>query len=1286
MFRYYLLLLLVVLVTNGCTATEVPVTTEALSAEATVLLDTSVPGSTPPTSTPTATPAITTPPTLDVNIPPDTPDKNSTNIPINTQPYFSKNLGFSLMYPVDWEVNEDEYLVTFSSSTDELDPKNVTDAALWIGTTQIDTTMADMLEEFPSEVVVLHEGSLSFGFETWVSTQISFDNENLKGRAVATLCLIVKDDQGYMLVAVAPAEEWNTRQPLFQKMIDTFKFEEVDVVDESSTEVSVDPEPTATAPEPTATTTPVPLSEASPSFRDVFNKPELNSQRWVPIPGAGQIELDNDAVQLSSSGETFPVVYARENPFPVSGNFTVNVSMRYLSVTERGVGFRLGSTSADYGTHQNLERAELDEKRIIEIWQDATNWHISVGENDTEVHILLAPDLNQHRIAINYIDGVYQVLLDDIEVYVSNPTADRPTVLWFGNPAQEDSAGVWSSLEISAISVGPLAEEQVVLRPTPTPSLPVLDTVSADGTCVAVNDAITITSEVFHQSGFGEAITKYLNDGGSVDALATSLASTGSASEPILLQVVSQDVTASGIPDILMAVTMPYDGGSGETHVLFFTCEAGRYKEQILFRRAGAGSRGEGLYAGGGAVVKSLRDLNGNGMPDVVIKVNWPNYAEYYLLEWDGEQFSSLIEYVDVLGDIIYYRLEVYQGGVYFNDLDGDGVFEMIVTRLNTQTQKKETVTWQWAREANLYLPVAPDHPVWTTYTNANDVYDMTFDHEGYLWAATSGGEIRWNLADSTYTKYTIDNGLGNNIVQAVAVSPDGTLWFGTQGGVSSFDGQSWTTYTEADGLADNWVNAIAVASDGTLWFGTQGGVSSFDGEIWATYTTADGLENNRVTAIAIANDGALWFGSSGGASRFDGQSWSMYTRDLGGYWVDAIAVAPDGALWFGTQGGVFRFDGQSWTTYTEADGLADNWIRAIAVAPDGGLWVGTESGVSYFNGQTWTDYADPGSAVKAIAVGPDGTPWFGTVKGILHLDGDLWTAYIDQHLSSVADIACTSDGTVWFGTKGGVFRFDGETWTIYTTADGLADNWVNAIAVAPDGVLWVGTKLGVSRFDGETWSTYTTADGLAGDWVNAIAVTPDGTLWFGTNGGLSRFDGQSWSTYTKADGLADNWVNAIAVAPDGALWAGGDGIAHFDGESWTQYESNWGTTSWISAIAVAPDGTVWVGTHDSEYSRSRGVFRFDGETWINYTADDGLAGNIIPSIAVAPDGTVWVGAYSELAPDGASSVSYFDGETWHMMTDGPPADRYISDIAVAPDGALWFDADGMVLRYLPSE
>jgi len=130
----------------------------------------------------------------------------------------------------------------------------------------------------------------------------------------------------------------------------------------------------------------------------------------------------------------------------------------------------------------------------------------------------------------------------------------------------------------------------------------------------------------------------------------------------------------------------------------------------------------------------------------------------------------------------------------------------------------------------------------------------------------------------------------------------------------------------------------------------------------------------------------------------------------------------------------------------------------------------------------------------------------------------------------------------LWFGTPLGVSEFDGSTWTTYTTADGLAYNWVYAIAV--DGVdhLWFGTHNGgVSEYDGSTWTTYTTYNsGLPDNRVLAIAVDGAGHLWFGTlGGGVSEFDGSAWTTYTTADGLAGNHVFAIAVDGTDHLWFG---------------------------------------------------------------------------------------------------------------------------------------------------
>jgi LysM repeat protein len=54
--------------------------------------------------------------------------------------------------------------------------------------------------------------------------QIRFNDENLGGQGIATIAVTNKDNQGYYLVALAPAQEWNATQPTFQGMINSFRF------------------------------------------------------------------------------------------------------------------------------------------------------------------------------------------------------------------------------------------------------------------------------------------------------------------------------------------------------------------------------------------------------------------------------------------------------------------------------------------------------------------------------------------------------------------------------------------------------------------------------------------------------------------------------------------------------------------------------------------------------------------------------------------------------------------------------------------------------------------------------------------------------------------------------------------------------------------------------------------------------------------------------------------------------------------------------------------------------
>ena len=56
----------------------------------------------------------------------------------------------------------------------------------------------------------------------------------------------------------------------------------------------------------------------------------------------------------------------------------------------------------------------------------------------------------------------------------------------------------------------------------------------------------------------------------------------------------------------------------------------------------------------------------------------------------------------------------------------------------------------------------------------------------------------------------------------------------------------------------DDNVTSIDIDGEGTVWFGTTEGISSFDGNRWTSYTEEDGLIKNRVRALAFDENGVL--------------------------------------------------------------------------------------------------------------------------------------------------------------------------------------------------------------------------------------------------------------------------------------------------------------------------------------------------------------------------------------------------------------------------------------------
>lgn len=300
-----------------------------------------------------------------------------------------------------------------------------------------------------------------------------------------------------------------------------------------------------------------------------------------------------------------------------------------------------------------------------------------------------------------------------------------------------------------------------------------------------------------------------------------------------------------------------------------------------------------------------------------------------------------------------------------------------------------------------------------------------------------------------TFTNYTTTEGLISNNVLCVDVANADVLWFGTQNGISVYDGSNWTEHTTTTdpGLADDNIQAIRVMSNGDVWIGTDFGASMYDGSSWTTFTTADGLGNDQIKCIEEDASGNVWFGTNSGASQYDGSSWTnVGTSDglpFGG--VTAIDFDANGDVLLGSGlGGVAIYNGTVGSIMTSAsNGLVDDRMRGIRTISNGDRWIGTSEGISVLD-------------ASGNNIGYHTT---------------IYTLPAPDTLNPIEDVEIDNFGNIWVGvyvdylvTEGGVCAYDGSNWTEYNVADGLVGPVVRALAIDSENSIWIATSSGVSK------------------------------------------------------------------------------------------------------------------------------------------------------------------------------------------------------------------------------
>ncbi len=225
-------------------------------------------------------------------------------------------------------------------------------------------------------------------------------------------------------------------------------------------------------------------------------------------------------------------------------------------------------------------------------------------------------------------------------------------------------------------------------------------------------------------------------------------------------------------------------------------------------------------------------------------------------------------------------------------------------------------------------------------------------DRSGRLWRGTFSSGLDCHEGGGIRT-YTTTNGLSSDAITALVEGSEGSIWVGTEKGLSRILESRITRFSIADGLGHEWVRSLCVDSDGMLWVGTAGGgLSAWKDGRFVTLGVAHGLPNGRVDLILDDGQNNLWIGTPSGLTR-------LSLADLRQFVLGRVRVVHG-------------------TTFGAEDGLpvpqfGTGFHPAAMADANGKLWFCSDSGVVLIDPARFPDPA-PAPKVHIEEVWADGS------------------------------------------------------------------------------------------------------------------------------------------------------------------------------------------------------------------------------------------------------------------------------------------------------------------------
>ena len=558
-------------------------------------------------------------------------------------------------------------------------------------------------------------------------------------------------------------------------------------------------------------------------------------------------------------------------------------------------------------------------------------------------------------------------------------------------------------------------------------------------------------------------------------------------------------------------------------------------------------------------------------------------------------------------------------------------------------------------------------------------------------------------ISQFTHTVWSAQDGIPVP-VRAIAQTPDGYLWLGTEAGLYRFDGLHFLAWEPASGehLLSDAVLSLYVAKDGRLWIGYgSGGIGVLAGNRLQNFIAGRGVPDGGILSIVEDRDGSIWACGPYGFSKYANGVWHPVGEEMGypAPAAQSLLVDREGDLWVATDQKDFGLSSDPVRRNTilrlapgaarfAATGLGVGQVWSLSEAPDGAVWIADT------NGRAARRITAPTSGLAEIPI--DGEPtclvfdsehsvWIGTFSNAQRLTTDFARPGKARQGEAPQDRIRRVDGlsgsfvystfrdregNVWFGTSGGLDKFSENKVVSFSVKEGLEPDRVTAVSSTADGSVWAiaysGDRVWRLR-ERRFWTSEIRAPERpgVGD-ILSIFAEGKNDVWLGGNSELAMGRDGKFSRLQIPSVARGAYIEAVAKDRAGSLWIalrskqGDEHIMRLQGRLWDDLSETGELPKYRCRVMYGDQGgRMWLGFENGEVAVSEGgAFRL-------YSTSEGLPAEVVLVITADSKGHIWLGGYGGL--------SRFENGHFSTITkqNGLPGNS-VSGFVEDDDGYFW--------------